>query len=65
MFLGPVAQSAANPMTDHGLLSLIQPQFYNFMETDRAIFSMDVLHLPLIQEGLLSVTSESMSKSTG
>ena len=33
---------------------------HTFMETDREIYSMVILPLPLIQEGLLSVTSESM-----
>ena len=32
-----------------------------FAEIDRKIFSMVILLFPLIQEGLLSVTSESMS----
>ena len=44
MFLGPVDQSAANLMTDPGLMSLVEDQSYTFMETDHAIFSMDVLH---------------------
>ena len=34
--------------------------FYTFMEIDHGIISMVILLLHLIQEGLLSVTSESM-----
>ena len=35
-------------------------EFNTFLETDHEIISMVILLLPLIQEGLLSVTSENM-----
>ena len=41
-------------------MSLIPAWPHTFMEIDREIFSMVILLLPLIQEGPLSVTSESM-----
>ena len=37
-----------------------QGQQHAFMETDREIFSMVILSLPLIQEGQLSVSGERM-----
>ena len=36
--------------------------WYTFMEIDHEIFSMVILLLPLIKEGLLSVTSKSMCR---
>ena len=56
---GPVAQSVACLTADPGIASLIPAQSQTFVEIDREIISMVVLLL-LIQEGLLSVTSESM-----
>ena len=56
---GPVAQSVANPVEDPGVLSSIMARFHTFIETDHEIFSTVILSLPLIQEGLLSVTSGS------
>ena len=41
-----------------GVRSRLRP--HTFVEIDQAIFSTVILPLPLIQEGLLSVTSESM-----
>ena len=58
--MGPVAQSVANPIADPGTLSLIMAPFHTFMEVDHEIFSIVILLLPLIQEGLVSVTSKSM-----
>ena len=46
--------------TDPGVASLIPAQFHTFMEIDHEIFLQPFSSLPLIQEGLLSVTSESM-----
>ena len=64
MLLAPVTQSVASLIADPGILSLIQAQPHNFSEIDHEIFSTVVL-LPLIQGGLLSVTSESIALSTG
>ena len=58
--LGPVAQSVASLIADLGLVSSISAQPSTFVEIDHEIFSTAILLLPLIQEGLLSVTSESM-----
>ena len=57
---GPVAQSVTSTTADAGVMSLIPAQFHVFMEIDHEIISTVILLLPLIQEGLLSVTSESM-----
>ena len=52
---GPLAQSAASlTAVDPGVASLILAQPYTFMEID--IIAMVIL-LPLIEEGLLSVTT--------
>ena len=45
---------------DPGVGSLIPARSHTFMEIDREIISTVILLLLLIQEGLLSVTSESM-----
>ena len=42
------------------MLSLILAQPHTFLEIDHKIFSMVILLLLLIQEGLMSVTSERM-----
>ena len=55
-----IAQLVASMIADTGVLSLMPVRPDTFMETDHGIFSMVILLLPLIQEGLLSVTSESM-----
>ena len=44
--------------SDPGLASLIPAWSHTFVETDHEIISTAVLLLPLIKEGLLSVTSE-------
>ena len=44
-----------------GVGSLIPARSHTFEEINHEIISMVILLLPLIQEGLLSVTSESMS----
>ena len=41
-------------------MSLISAWRHTFVKIEREIFSMVILLLPLIQEGLLSVTSDSM-----
>ena len=48
----PVAQSVASLIADPGIVSLILAQPYAFMEFDHEIFSMLILLLPPIQEGL-------------
>ena len=56
---GPVAQSVTSLIADPGVMSLIQARSHTFVEIDHEkIFSMVILILPLIQEGLLSVTSD-------
>ena len=45
---------------DLGVASLIPARSHTFVEIDHEMISMVILLLPLIQEGLLSVTSESM-----
>ena len=62
---GFVVQSVASPIiiADSGVMSLIPP---GPIEIDHEIFSKIILLLPLVQEGLLLVTSESMCTiSTG
>ena len=50
---GPVAQWVVSPIGDSVLVSSILAGPHTFMEMDHEIY-------PLIQEGLLSVTSKSM-----
>ena len=49
-----------SPTEDLGVASMIPAWSHSFREIDREKIS-TVIFLPLIQEGLLSVTSESMS----
>ena len=42
------------------VLCLIPARFYTFVEINHERFSMAILHHPVIQEGLVPVTSESM-----
>ena len=55
-----VVQSVASLTDDPGVVSLIPNQPHPFVETDHEIFSMVILFLLFIQEGLLSVTREAM-----
>ena len=57
---GPVAQLVASFTADPGIKSLISACSHTFVEIAHEIISMVILLFPLIQEGLLSVTSESM-----
>ena len=57
---GHVAQSVASPTTDPEFASLILARSHVFVEIDHEIVSRAIFLLPLIQEGLLSATSESM-----
>ena len=56
---GYVAQSVGSPAADPGVVSLIPAWSHTFVEIDHEIISLVIL-LPLIQEGLLSVTGEIM-----
>ena len=58
--LGPVAQSVASQTADTGVASSNTARSHTFVEIDREIISTVVLLIPLIREGLLSVTGESM-----
>ena len=53
-------QSVVRPIADPGIANSILAWPHTFAEIDHDIFSMVILHLRLIQEGLLSVTIESM-----
>ena len=59
---GPKAQCVTSPDADPRVVNLIQTQAHTctFMEIDCEIFSTVIPLLPLNQEGMLSVTSESM-----
>ena len=58
--LGPVAQSVASSTADPGIVSLFLARSHTFVGIDHEIISTVILLLPLIQGGLLSVTSESI-----
>ena len=58
--MGPIAQLVAGQIVDSGVVGSILARPHTFVEIDHEIFSVIILLLPLIQEGLLSVTSESM-----
>ena len=57
---GPVMQLVRSQIADPGNVSLIPARLHTFVEIDHEMFSKVILLLPLIQEVLLSVTSESM-----
>ena len=57
---GPIAQSVASLTADPGVMSLIPAWSHTFVEIKHEIISRVILLLPLIQEGLLSVTRESI-----
>ena len=58
---GPLAQLVASVIADPGLVSLILARSHTLVENDHEIiFSMVILLLWLIQEGSVSVTSNSM-----
>ena len=58
--LGRVAQSVASLTADSGIASSILARSHTFREIDHEIISTVILLLPLIQERMLSCTSESM-----
>ena len=55
-------ESVWSLIADPGVVSLILARPDTFVEIDHEIFSMVILLLLLIQEGLLSVTSECMCR---
>ena len=57
--LGPVAQAVASPTADPGVPSSIPARSHTLVDIDHEIISIVILLFPLIQEGFLSVTSES------
>ena len=59
IILGSVGQLVGSPTAGPGIVSLIPAWSHTFLEIDHEIISTVILLL-LIQEGLLSVTSESM-----
>ena len=59
-FTGPHGAVVTGPTADQGVASVIPTRFHTFVEIAHEIISTVILLLPLIQEGLLSVTSESM-----
>ena len=56
----PIAQLVASQIADPGVVSSIMAWSHTFLEIDHEIVSMVILFLPLIQEGLVSVTNASM-----
>ena len=50
---------------DPGVASFISARSHTFMETDHEMISAVILLLSLIQEGVLSVTSNVCAQSTG
>ena len=58
--LRPVVQSVASSIADPGVVSLILARSHTSVEIGCEIFSTGVLLFLLIQEGLVSVTSEIM-----
>ena len=61
---GPVVQQVVSLIADQGVINLIPVQPHSFVEIDHEISSTDIL-LPLIPEGLLSVTNESWCTGYG
>ena len=59
-FTGCITQLVTSLTADPGVPNLIPAWSHTSMEIDHEIISSAILLLPLIQEGLLSVTSESM-----
>ena len=58
--MGPIGQSETSPTADPGVAILIPAQSHTFLVLNHKIISTVILLLPLIQEGLLSVTSKNM-----
>ena len=62
---GSEEQWVVSRSADPGIRSPIPARSHTFMEFDHKIIFNVILLLPLIQEGLLSVTSESMCTKLG
>ena len=64
MYYSPpcVVQSVTSLTADPEVVSFISPWSHSFGEIGREIISTVILLLPLIQEGLLSVSRESTGK---
>ena len=60
---GHIAQSVTSLTTDPGVASLIPAGSHTFVEIDHEIISTAILLLPLIQEGLLSVTRQASNQT--
>ena len=58
--LGPVAQWVVSLTADPRETGSILARSHTFVEIDREMMSTVIILLPLIEEGLLSVTRESM-----
>ena len=56
--LGPTVHSVVSPIADPGVMSSILAQPHTFVEIDHEIFSTVIHFLLLIQDRLLSFTSE-------
>ena len=54
---GPIAQTVVSQSADPEVMGLIPARFHTFVDIDREIIY-TVIFLLLIQEGLLSITSE-------
>ena len=61
-FYGPgsVMQLVASPTAYPGIANSIPSQSHTFVEFDHELIFTVIILLPLIQEGLMSVTGESM-----
>ena len=55
-------KSVANLIAEPGVVSLILAWSHTFMDIDHEMFSKVIFLLPLLQEGLVSVTRESIRK---
>ena len=64
VLLGPVAQSVTSQTADPVVANSIPAQYNTLMEIDHELIYTVVLLLPLIQDGLLSVISESTCMCT-
>ena len=59
-FFNSVALSVVSMTAESGVMSSIPAQSHTFVEIDHERISTAILHLPLIQKGLLPVTRESI-----
>ena len=59
---GPSSTIGSEPNAGPGVMSLIPARSHTFLGIDHERFSTVILLLPLIQEGLVSVTIESMCR---